>query len=191
MTKVYEQKSHQLASDIKDNTKIIFNPVGPVKDILEMSCTTELTLHSRCSICFTATITPTAKFTSAEFHPFKFMQQQFHYLICAALSHCCICAMYLCSNTHAHNASRRVDATEWVQWLERGGMNAGQIKCNCVNVNIAIAQRWLYKCCANLVACILHAVAKMVMNVEALNIEALCTSVQKFIGSIHDRKLPA
>ena len=42
-------------------------------------------------------------------------------------------------------------------------------ECNCVNANIAIAQRWLSKCCANSVVCIPHVVAKMFFtNVEAL-----------------------
>ena len=56
-----------------------------------------------------------------------------------------------------------------MQWLERGSMNAAHNECNCVNANIAIAQRWLSKCCANSVVCIPHMVAKMFFtNVEAL-----------------------
>ena len=48
-------------------------------------------------------------------------------------------------------------------------MNAAHNECNCVNANIAIAQRWLSKCCANSVVCIPHMVAKMFFtNVEAL-----------------------
>ena len=52
-------------------------------------------------------------------------------------------------------------ATEWVQWPERGSMNAAQIKCNCMNANIAIARRWLSKGYSNFAACIPHVVAKM------------------------------
>ena len=48
-------------------------------------------------------------------------------------------------------------------------MNAAHDEFNCVNANIAIAQRWLGKCCANSVVCIPHVVAKMFFtNVEAL-----------------------
>ena len=45
---------------------------------------------------------------------------------------------------HEYDAS--AGATEWVQWLERGRMNAAQIECNCIHVNFAIARRWLSKC---------------------------------------------
>ena len=56
-----------------------------------------------------------------------------------------------------------------VQWLEGGSMNAAQIECNCLNVNIAITQRWLSKRGANSVVWIPHVVAKMYFtNVEAL-----------------------
>ena len=56
-----------------------------------------------------------------------------------------------------------------MQWLGRGSMNAAHNECNCVHANIAIAQRWLSKCCANSVVCIPHMVAKMFFtNVEAL-----------------------
>ena len=51
-------------------------------------------------------------------------------------------------------------------------MNAAQIKCNCVDANIALAPSLLSKCyCgANLVACILHMVAKMFFTtLEALH----------------------
>ena len=37
---------------------------------------------------------------------------------------------------HEYDAS--AGATEWVQWLERGRMNAAQIECNCIHVNFAI-----------------------------------------------------
>ena len=48
-------------------------------------------------------------------------------------------------------------------------MNAAQIECNCLNVNIAITQRWLSKRGANSVVWIPHVVAKMYFtNVEAL-----------------------
>ena len=76
-------------------------------------------------------------------------------------------------------------------WFERGSMNAAQIECKCVNENIAIARKWLSKCYKNFVACIQHVVVKMFFeNVLHecrgsgwfLNIEALGTSVQKFIG---------
>ena len=40
---------------------------------------------------------------------------------------------------------RSAGATELVQWLERGSMNAAQMECNCVNANIGIARRWLSK----------------------------------------------
>ena len=33
---------------------------------------------------------------------------------------------------------RDVGGTEWVQWLERGRVNAAQIECYCVNANITI-----------------------------------------------------
>ena len=59
-------------------------------------------------------------------------------------------------------------------------MNAAQIKCNCVNANIAIAQRWLSKCRANLVACIPHVVA----NVEALG-DARISGLLAFCSKIH------
>ena len=53
--------------------------------------------------------------------------------------------------------------------LKGGSMNAAHDEFNCVNANIAIAQRWLGKCCANSVVCIPHVVAKMFFtNVEAL-----------------------
>ena len=83
-------------------------------------------------------------------------------------------------------------STKWAQWLERGSMHAAQIECNCVNANIAIARRCLSKFCAISMACkcknVLHNCRGSGL---CLNIEALGTSVRKFMGPIHARKYPA
>ena len=90
-------------------------------------------------------------------------------------------------------------AKEWVQWLERGSMNPAQIECNCVNENIAIAQRWwrAYSMCLQKCPSQLSRLWAMLDYGGCLNIEALeywgdawilrhfCS---KFIGPIHARK---
>ena len=65
----------------------------------------------------------------------------------------------------------------WVQWLERGSVNAAHIEGYCVNAKIAITWTWLSKCCAIVLACDCvgaHVLAKMFFT----NVEALRTSVK-------------
>ena len=56
------------------------------------------------------------------------------HFVCSAAPHKTLCPGILlsCSLLPLHN--------EWVQWLERGSVNAAEIECYCVNANIAIAR---------------------------------------------------
>ena len=55
-----------------------------------------------------------------------------------------------------------------------------------MNTNVAIVRRWMSRCCANSMACIPHHECRG--SWRCMNIEALLTSVQKFMGPIHARK---
>ena len=52
-------------------------------------------------------------------------------------SWCCSAA----ASMQQREYKRSAGATEWMQLLERGSMNAAHSECNCVNANIAIEQR--------------------------------------------------
>ena len=56
------------------------------------------------------------------------------HFVCSAAPHKTLCPGILlsCSLLPLHN--------EWVQWLERGSVNAAEIECYSVNANIAIAR---------------------------------------------------